>query len=134
MLENLDGNELCVIVKLVSGENVMAVLQDEDDQYVELLYPMSIRSIPVSTSKESVVAAPLCQYSDDDTYLIDKRNVLFIKKLSHVLIPHYYNMVEEFGESELIRAARNIEKKKSIWEEAEDEIESTTVINNNTVH
>ena len=134
MLENLDGNELCVIVKLVSGENVMAVLQDEDEQYVELLYPMSIRSIPVSTSKESVVAAPLCQYSDDDTYLIDKRNVLFIKKLSHVLIPHYYNMVEEFGESEFIRAARNIEEKKSIWEEAEDEIESATVINNNTVH
>ncbi len=134
MLDDLDGKELCVIVKLVSGENVMAVLQDEDEQYVELRYPMSIRSIPISTSKESVVAAPLCQYSDDDTYLIDKKNVLFIKKLSHFLISHYYNMVEEFGESELIRHARQSEERNLNWEEEEEEVVSVTFIGNTTVH
>ena len=128
----LDGTELCVIVKLVSGENVMAVLQDEDEQYVELLYPMSIRTLPVSTSKETVVAAPLCQYSDDDTYLIDKKNVLFIKKLSHYLIPHYHNMVHEFGEPQLIKDARIQAENKMRWEE--EMLETAEPVDKNTLH
>ena len=132
----LDGTELCVIVKLVSGENVMAVLQDEDEQYVELLHPMSIRTMPVSPSKETVVAAPLCQYSDDATYLIDKKNVLFIKKLSQYLIPHYHNMVEEFGEPQLIKDARmhaeNKMKQEDLWEE--EILESLETVDKSTLH
>lgn len=128
----LDGTELCVIVKLVSGENVMAVLQDEDDTYVELLHPMSIRTMPVSSSKETVVAAPLCQYSDDDTYLIDKKNVLFIKKLSHYLIPHYHNMIEEFGEPQLIKDARLRAENKMHWEE--DLLEQVETVDKSNLH
>jgi hypothetical protein len=132
----LDGTELCVIIKLVSGENVMAVLQDEDEQYVELLHPMSIRTMPVSPSKETVVAAPLCQYSEDDTYLIDKKNVLFIKKLSHYLIPHYYNMVHEFGEPQLIKDARMRAEGRAnqadLWEE--EMLESLQEVDKSNLH
>lgn len=112
----LDGTELCVVLKLVSGENVMAVLQDEDERYVELLHPMTVRSMPITSNRETVVAAPLCQFCDDETFLIDKRNVLFIKKLSSSLIPHYHNMIEEFGEGNGIKET-NQQQKKSSWEE-----------------
>jgi hypothetical protein len=126
----LDGTEMCVVVKLISGENVMAVLNNEDEQYVELLHPMAIRTLPISPSKETVVASPLCQFSDDETYLIDKKNVLYIKKLSHYLIPHYHDMVHNLAEPQLIRDARlRAENKK--WEE---ETELHPFIDKNSLH
>jgi hypothetical protein len=130
MLEDLDGNELCVIVKLISGENVMAVLQNEDEQYVELLHPMNIRTIPVNQNTETVVASPLCQFSDDETYLIDKKNVLFIKKLSNYLIPHYYNMLEKNGEPSLIREARE----RAEGKEEMEQLLNSMDIDKNSLH
>lgn len=130
MLEEIQDDAMCVIVKLVSGENVMAVLSDEDEQYVELMHPMSIRTIPVSLNKETVVASPLCQFSDDETYLIDKKNVLFIKQLSAYLIPHYYSMVEQYAEPDLIKEARERLEGK---QETEDLLNSME-IDKNSLH
>ena len=92
----LSGNELFVIVKLVSGEQVMAVLRSEDDSFIEIESPMCIRTIPVlETNKEHITAHPLCQFSDDVKYVLDKKDVMFIKKMHHIFIPHYLRIVKE---------------------------------------
>ena len=100
-------NEHFVIVKLVSGEQVMATLINEDDTTVELHYPMVIRMIPFindGSAHEHVTAAPLCQFSDDKTYRIPKTNIMFVKKLHDVLIPHYNRIVDEHEHTVLVRS------------------------------
>ena len=92
----LDGTEFYVIVKLTSGEQMMAVLVNEDDEYIEIEYPMVMRSIPVlSEGKEHVTAHPFCQFSDDRNFTLHKSNIMFVKRLHHVFIPHYQRIVNE---------------------------------------
>ena len=100
-------NENFVIVKLVSGEQVMATLTNEDAHTIQLHYPMVIKMIPFiqdDQAHEHVTAAPLCQFSDDNNYIIEKTNVLFVKKLHEVLIPHYNRIVDEHENTVLVRS------------------------------
>lgn len=100
-------NEHFVIVKLVSGEQVMATLTNEDATTVELQYPMVIRMVPFiqgDRAHEHVTAAPLCQFSDDKTFRIEKANIMFVKKLHEILIPHYNRIVDEHENSVLVRS------------------------------
>jgi hypothetical protein len=100
-------NENFVVVKLVSGEQVMATLTNEDANTIQLHYPMVIKMIPFiqdDQAHEHVTAAPLCQFSDDNNYIIEKTNVLFVKKLHEVLIPHYNRIVDEHENTVLVRS------------------------------
>ncbi len=98
------SNELYVIVKLISGEQVMSILESEDETYIELKSPMVIRTIPVfEERKEHITAHPFCQFSDDTFFVIDKKNVMFIKKLHELFIPHYKRIVEEHEDMQPIK-------------------------------
>jgi hypothetical protein len=94
----LKGNEYYVIVKFVTGEEVMAAMTDEDIDYVELLYPMLIRvmqTVDGNFASQRVAAAPYCQYSEDKYFRIKRSNIVFVKKLHELFVPHYTKMVEE---------------------------------------
>jgi hypothetical protein len=94
----LKGNEYYVIVKFVTGEEVMAAMTDEDVDYVELLYPMVIRvmsTVDGNLISQRIAAAPYCQYSEDKYFKIKRSNVMFVKKLNELFVPHYTRMVEE---------------------------------------
>ncbi len=96
----LTGSEFFVVLKLCSGEQVMAVLREEDEDRILLETPMVMRTIPVfETGREHITAHPLCQFSDDKIYVILKKDVMFCKKLHHVFIPHYMRIVKEQEES-----------------------------------
>ncbi len=99
----LDGSEFFVVLKLCSGEQVMAVLRQEDEDRILLETPMVMRSIPVlETGREHITAHPLCQFSDDKVYVILKKDVMFCKKLHHVFIPHYMKIVKEHEETSFV--------------------------------
>jgi hypothetical protein len=117
----LDDNDMYVIVKLTSGEQMMAVLKDEDEDYVMLDTPMSIRIIPViEAGKEHVTAQPLCHFTDDQSFVISKRNILFVKKLHHVFISHYQKIVEEHSKTSFIaRKQKSADDLK--WEDENEE-------------
>ena len=109
----LTGNEIFVIVKFVSGEQVMCALQEEDELYVELLHPMIVKTIPnLQTGREHITAAPFCQFSRDDSYLIEKKNVMFIKSMHSTFVPHYMRIVEEHAEIVLANEPDEETKKK----------------------
>jgi hypothetical protein len=97
----LTGNEVFVIVRLTTGEQMMCALEQEDDVYIELLHPMVVRTIPnIHTGREHITAAPFCVFSNDKSYIIDKKDVMFIKPLSDIFIPHYMKIVREHEEVE----------------------------------
>jgi hypothetical protein len=116
-------NDHFVIVKLVSGEQVMATLTNEDALTVELQYPMVIRMVPFiqgNQAHEHVTAAPLCQFSDDKTYRIPKTNIMFVKKLHEVLIPHYNRIVDEHEHTVLVRSDKTGQIERVVHEELKE--------------
>lgn len=128
----LSGNEMFVILKLVSGEQVMAVLRSEDEMFIEIESPMCIRTIPViETQKEHITAHPLCQFSDDVNYVLDKKDVMFVKKMHHIFIPHYLRIVEEHERlTDVIDEKRTPLAEDLYWED-EEELDLTNFIEGN---
>lgn len=115
----LDGSEFFVVLKLCSGEQVMAVLREEDEDRILLETPMVMRTIPVlETGREHITAHPLCQFSDDKMYVILKKDVMFCKKLHHVFIPHYMRIVKEQQESTTFMD-RNKKEEPLQWDDEE---------------
>jgi hypothetical protein len=109
-------------MKLTSGEQVMAVLKEEDDEHVLLQSPMCIKTIPIlEAHREHVTAQPLCQFSDDTTYVIAKRDIMFVKKLHHVFIPHYQRIVAEHEKVSFISKDK---KEEMLWEDDVDQKEA----------
>jgi len=118
----LDDNEFYIVMKLTSGEQVMAVLREEDEEHVLLESPMCIRTIPIlEASREHVTAHPLCQFSDDRTFVISKRDIMFVKKLHHLFIPHYQRIV---AEHERISFVSKDQKQELLWEDDVDQEEA----------
>jgi len=150
----LTEKDVYVVIKLVSGEQVMAILEEEDENIVQLCHPMTIRTIPiVGQGREHITAHPFCQFTDDKFFLIEKKNVIFIKRLHHMMIPHYQRLVSEHGNDWKIENPNPVaeepmisseEARKRIamlmgiagMEETEEEkpIESTFVEGNDTKH
>jgi hypothetical protein len=115
----LEDNEFYIVMKLTSGEQVMAVLKEEDDEHVLLESPMCIRTIPIlEASREHVTAHPLCQFSDDRTFVIAKRDIMFVKKLHHIFIPHYQRIVAEHERLSFI--SKDSKKEELLWEDEVD--------------
>lgn len=142
----LTGKEVFVVVKFISGEQVMSALQEEDDTYIELLHPMIVKTIPnLATGKEHVTAAPFCQFSRDDSYLIDKKNVMFIKAMHSSFVPHYIRIVQEHNDVELPEPDEETREKIAALVEAfgdalddetetEEEIQGIYIEGNDTRH
>ena len=129
----LTGKEVFVVVKFTSGEQVMSALQEEDDTYIELLHPMTVKTIPnIATGKEHVTATPFCQFSRDDSYLIEKKNVLFIKAMHSSFVPHYMRIVQEHNDVELQEPDEETKQKIAALVEAfgdalDDELETEEI-------
>jgi hypothetical protein len=96
-----------VVVKLVSGETVMAIFEGEDDKFVKIDRPIQIRTTIVpELGRESISASPLCQFSDATSFVLEKDHIIYIKKLHSQFIPHYNNFLRSYDEA-LIPATRS---------------------------
>lgn len=105
--------------KLVSGEQILAVWNGEDDHYIDVSHPMQIKMLPIivnGQTKETVTASPWCHFTDDTEYRISKRDVMFVKRLSPNFISHYSSMVDEYAP----RARVKEQPKKMEWDFDDD--------------
>lgn len=115
----INPDEFFVVCKFTSGEQVMAVLRNEDMEFIELEYPMVIRTHPnFESQREQITAHPFCVFSDEKSFVIDKRNILFVKKLHHVFVPHYMRIVEEH-EQTVFTAKEQPRAEDLQWEDEE---------------
>lgn len=125
----LDGTEFYVVVKLTTGEQMMAVLLEEDEEYIEIEYPMVMRTTPnIAERKEHVTAHPFCQYSDDTSFVLSKTNVMFVKKLHHAFIPHYQQIVEDTMHTSFLTVG---DEETGKWIEEETQMDMTFFIDGN---
>ena len=111
-----------VTLKLVNGDNIIALMVDEDDDRFILLYPIQMKSVRVTTdgsNKEIVVGSPWCSFTDHEVFQIWKNDVIIIKPLNDSTIQYYKNMVD---------------MNEIDYEAEEDEIQQDIFPGNTTVH
>ncbi len=110
----LTGDEQYVILRLVNGEQVMAVLQYESKETVEIENPMVIRTfVNPEAGSEHITAAPWSRFSSNQSISIQKSHVIFIKNLHQQLIPHYIRLVTE--------SSKEVTIKQSLEQDWDDE-------------
>ncbi|CAB4167844.1 hypothetical protein UFOVP1666_100 [uncultured Caudovirales phage] len=127
-----------VIIKLVSGEEIMATLVEELDDYVDIINVLSLHHNIESTTegrRESISISPFCQYTSDQEFSIYKGNIIYIKDLSislekkyKALSEHYFEMIH--AESDNLLDDLTVSGSDKAFD---DEI-SVTVEGNDTVH
>ncbi len=89
-----------VVVKLVTGETVMAMFDSEDEDFIKIEYPIQIKTVIIpELQRESISASPLCQFSDATSFVIEKSHVVYIKKLHTAFISHYKNFLKSYEEA-----------------------------------
>lgn len=89
-------DESFIVVKLSTGEQIMGILEQEDATHIQILDPMVIKTIPIiSEGREHVTAHPYCQFTADNVFDIEKKNVIFMKPLLRNMIPHYIRIVKQ---------------------------------------
>jgi hypothetical protein len=114
----MSNDDFYVICKFTSGEQVMAVLVAEDETHIELENPMTIRTVPIiEVGREQITAHPFCQFSDETDFVISKKNILFIKKMHHVFVPHYQRIVEEHNKTTFIARDGSKRAEDLDWED-----------------
>ena len=128
----LTGNEFYVVMKLTTGEQIMGVLEQEDSTHLQIISPMIIRCIPIpQEGREHITAHPYCQFTNDNVFDIDKKNVIYIKPLKEIMIPHYKRIVMQHEREDSVEVATKItaeEARKRIRMLADifgDELDST---------
>lgn len=90
-------NEYYVVIKLVSGEQVMATLVNEDEYTIEIKNALSIKLRLVSEEHrqfEAISVVPFCQFTDDPNFVLDKSIIIYVKELSESLVPKYEDLIE----------------------------------------
>lgn len=96
---NLTASDEYVVLKLVTGEQIMAVKRNESPTSVTIEYPMLIKSFPFMNDGEigeHVTAAPYCKFTDDKLFEFKKRDIIFEKRVHQYAIPFYVRLVNEY--------------------------------------
>ena len=105
-----------VIMRLTTGEQLMATFDSEDHTHYHIANPLVVRMIPTvenGNMVERVTAQPFCQFTSDKYFDIPKSSVMFVKPLHQILVNHYLRIVESYDDTVLVRnpqQARNHEQ------------------------
>lgn len=90
-----------VLAKLITGETLMAVVNYEDDDHVELAYPMEVGKRSVDTpegEKEMNTISVFSKFVSDRFFYMRKSDFLFLKDLHQNVVHYYETMVYELDE------------------------------------
>jgi hypothetical protein len=90
-----------VVVKLISGEEIMSATEAEDTTTLQLLYPMMISNEMYQDEnghiKKMSKMVPFCPASDDRIFNLNKSMILFVNPLHKTLIDSYKVLVEAYS-------------------------------------
>lgn len=119
----LEPNQEYVIIKLVSGEQLMGVCTEETDNDITVMFPMALRQYPVQrddgTIGEQVTGGPFCAFASDRTFTIPKASVMINKPLHELLVPFYVRMVNQYE--------KMVDVPLSMFNDEQEEQEALTV-------
>ena len=92
-------NDRYVVMKLISGEEILSHLVYEDDYEVRVLFPMTTRTIARHTTHgetENIVLSPYTYFSADDEFTFQKQHLIFLKDMDPKHEIDYNTAIDEF--------------------------------------
>lgn len=88
-----------ILLKLTTGETLVATIRSEDEKTISIEYPFELKTIH-DRRQDMVVdvtaAAPFCGFAEDRKFTFKKDNLMFTKLLHNFSIPFYIELVEEY--------------------------------------
>jgi hypothetical protein len=129
-------SEQYVFLKLVTGDQIMAMKESETESTLTIKFPMLIKNHVITQNEvrvsEQVTAGPFTMFAESAYMQINRMHIVIETKLAEQAIPHYLGLVKEHegievGEPEPVSGL--------IWEdEPEEEIEGIYIEGNDVVH
>lgn len=98
-MSEIKKEDRIVTFKLLTGEDLVAVLRTSDDQTVTVEYPFVMRSHPhmvrPDRMEETITANAFCSMAADRVFIFKKQDIMFMKDLHEQARPFYLNMYRE---------------------------------------
>lgn len=93
--------ERYVVLKLISGEQLLAVCEEESNVDITIKNPMLIRIIPgihpiTRRQVENISASPWCAFVETKEFTLEKSKLLFVKEMHNMVTNQYLKMVEDY--------------------------------------
>lgn len=88
-----------IVVKLISGDELVCTYLSEDDYQVNVLFPMVVKHIPRQFEgrlMESISLAPYTYFASDDEFSFQKNQIIFIKEMNPTHLESYNAAIEDF--------------------------------------
>lgn len=104
-----------VVLKLCTGEQLLATLLNETEEGITLLEPIQVKLIPMFDEGEYVEQAitnNYCQFTQDRRFTFNWKDVIYSKELDPVMVKYYKKLVHAFGEESKARTAYYKEETK----------------------
>ena len=93
-------NKKYVVLKLVTGEELLATLENKPSDNVVISNPMKIQVFHEQDEDGNLIpnvsATPWCEYSANKKYTIYMNHVILLEDLHEELVEHYTNLVKAF--------------------------------------
>jgi hypothetical protein len=103
-------NEEYVVVKFASGDQIITQLINETQQGILILRPIKIVMSTVMSDGvpvERMMSSVYCAMSDQESFIIDSRHVVYVNRLHPKMIDSYVKMSKELYESNRFEPATN---------------------------
>jgi hypothetical protein len=88
-----------IVIKLTSGEEIVANLIQEDEYSVKVLFPMLVKYIPRMVQgrlAETITLAPFTYFASDDEFTFVKHYIIFQKQMNPKYLDAYNQAVDDF--------------------------------------
>jgi len=125
-------NEEFVYLKLVNGEQIMAVKESEDLDTVTLKFPMLIKTHLVGMQQnrvsEQVTAGPYSLFADNTNIHINKKHIILDTALAERAIPHYIHLVRDHEGVRLDYTPPQLQWENEVPEDAPAQVDVNKVL------
>jgi len=88
-----------VVLKLISGEEILGTLVKEDDYELKIQFPMLVRKVPRHMGGipvESIVLATYSHFCADDEFTFNRQHILVLKDMDPRYVDEYHRSVDDF--------------------------------------
>ena len=105
-----------VVMKLVSGETLIAQLLNETKDGVHVINPLQVKLVPMVYKDgeygENAISSRFCQFTEEIDFTFNHKDLIYCKPLNPKMQPIYNRLIESFN---------NEAREPSIPEEVEEE-------------
>jgi len=88
-----------VVIKLISGEELLGTLVKEDDYDIKIQFPMVVKHVSRIMSGypvESIVLGTYSHFCADDEFVFHKQHIVVLKDMDPRYVDEYHRSVDDF--------------------------------------